>query len=285
MKQSKGFSLVEISLALLIFSLLLGGLLQPLRIQLENIKINETQQQLRNITDALYGFAASNGRLPCPAFSGSAGNEARIMATGQCSHPYNGYVPGRLLGLGPLNTNGYLLDAWGQPIHYAVADLRIANGSYPLTATPSASASQGIKYMTDSTFTGIAALASLTPNSTTKAPSSSFLSICNSSNGLINQKSAYTTSGKIRICGGGTANNVLSSDAVAVIYSTGTNQGAGHGFDELVNPNANNTDNDATFVWHARTGSAAAGGEFDDQMEWIPRSLLITKMINAGQLP
>lgn len=285
MKQHEGFSLLETSVVLLIIGLLLGGLIQPLSVQLENIRINDTQQQLRNITDALYGFAASNGRLPCPASSGSGGNEARIAATGQCSNPYNGFAPGRLLGLGPINDSGYIVDAWGQPIRYAVADLKMSNGSYPLTATPMAATNQGIRFMSESTLTGLSALGSLTPNSTTKPPSSSFLSICNSSTGLINRTSAYTSSGKIRICGGVTANNVLCSDAVAVIYSTGPNRGTGRGMDEAANPNTHNANNDAAFVWHARTGIAATGGEFDDQMEWIPRSVLITKLINAGQLP
>lgn len=285
MKQHEGFSLVEISFVLLILALLLGGLIQPLSVQLENIRINDTQQQLRNITDALYGFAASNGRLPCPAFRGSDGNEARTAATGQCSNPYNGFAPGRLLGLGPLNANGYILDAWGQPIHYAVADLKMANGNYPLTATPTAIGNQGIRFMAEGSFTGLSALGSLMPNSTTKPPSSSFLSICNSATGLINRPSAYTSSGKIRVCGSATANNVLCGDAVAVVYSTGPNRGTGKGMDEAANPNTHNANNDAAFVWHARTGIAATGGEFDDQMEWIPRSVLITKLINAGQLP
>ncbi len=280
-KTQTGFSLVEIAFALLIMGLLLGGLLGPLSAQLEAIKISETQKQLSTITDALYGFAATNRRLPCPASGTSNGGESLGSAPGQCSNPYDGFVPGRLLGLGPVDSNGYITDAWGQPIRYAVADLKAANGSYPLTVDPSEIDSYGIKFMVDGQLTGMAAFGNLTPNGTNPAPSSSFLSICNTATGLANPGSTFTTSGKIRTCGTSSASNVVSSDAVALVLSTGPNRGTASGGDEA----ANNTGADAVFVWHTRTETGAAGGQFDDLMVWIPRSLLVNKMITAGQLP
>ena len=284
-----GFSLVEMAIVVLILGLLLGGLLQPLRAQIEATRSKETQNQLNSAIEALYGFAASNNaRLPCPAFTGSEGNEAIAdTSTGQCSNPYNGFIPGRLLGLTPIDANGYLLDAWDQPIHYAVADLKDQGGGYPLTVAPSPTNNRGIKYLVEgsggSALTGIAALGILTPNAANGPPSSSFLSVCNSATGLANPGSAYTTSGKISTCG--SAGNTLVSDALVVLYSTGPNQGQNDSTDEAANPNANNANNDSAFVWHARSEAAASGGGFDDLMVWIPRSLWLSKMIATGQLP
>lgn len=270
MKRLHGFSLVEMAIVLLILGLLIGGLLQPLSSQMEASRIKDTQTQLNNITDVLYGFAATNGRLPCPAFAGSAGGESLIGVVGRCSNPYDGFVPGRLLGIGPLDTNGYVLDAWGKPIHYAVADLMsTTNFTYPITGIPDQLTNRGIKYYLDGTSVGLPALGSL---------SNQFLSICNSATGLTNPNSAYTSSGKIRLCG--PAANTMSSDALALLFSTGPNQGRATGTDE-----AENLNGDAAFVFKDRTEAAAAGGAFDDLMVWIPRSLLVSKMINAGQLP
>lgn len=271
MKRQQGFSLVEMAIVLLIVGLLIGGLMQPLSSQMEASRIKDTQNQLNSITEALYGFAATNGRLPCPAFTGSAGGESLGAAPGQCSNPYNGFLPGRLLGLSPLDANGYVLDSWSQPIRYAVADLKAANGSYPITLTPAPATNYGIKYFLESGLTGIPALGSPTLVG-------QFLSVCNSATGLTNTGSAYTSSGNIRRCG--PAANTISSDAIAIVLSTGSNQGRPTGANE-----AENSNGDAAFVSKTTTDAGATGGVFDDIVVWIPRSLLVSRMITAGQLP
>lgn len=269
MKHRQGFSLVEMAIVLLIVSLLIGGLMQPLSSQMEASRIKDTQNQLNNIIEVIYGFAATNGRLPCPAFTGSAGGEALGAAAGQCSHPYDGFVPGRLLGIGPMDANGYVLDSWGQPIRYAVADFLAADGTYPISVAPVAPpTSRGIKYFTDGTFVGMSALASI---------NGQYLSVCNSATGLTSTASTHTTSATIRSC---TSANTISTDALAILLSTGPNQGLATGADEAENSNA-----DAAFVSRTRTDAGSAGGAFDDILVWIPRSLLVSKMITAGQLP
>ena len=68
---------------------------------------------------------------------------------------------------------------------------------------------------------------------------------------------------------------------VAVIFSTGKNTiPATGGVDE-----AENVDNDGVFVWHEPRATGAPGGEYDDQLVWIPASLLYARMIAAGVLP
>jgi prepilin-type N-terminal cleavage/methylation domain-containing protein len=67
LSRSSGFTLVELAMVLFIVSLLIGGLLMPLSAQNEVRGRQETDRALANIREALIGFAAINGRLPCPA--------------------------------------------------------------------------------------------------------------------------------------------------------------------------------------------------------------------------
>lgn len=69
--------------------------------------------------DALLGFAAINGRLPCPATSASAGLESPLGG-GACTLPYTGFLPAITLGLSGVDANGFLLDEWAGRMRYAV---------------------------------------------------------------------------------------------------------------------------------------------------------------------
>ena len=86
-----GFTLVELAMVLFIVSLLIGGLLMPLSAQNEIRGRQETDRALSNIREALIGFAVINGRLPCPAdrtiASGvaNAGAEAVTAPGGPCA--------------------------------------------------------------------------------------------------------------------------------------------------------------------------------------------------------
>lgn len=61
----KGFSLLEMALVLLILGILLGGLMVSLGQSANNARRTTTTNQLKMIQEALYGFAQTNGRLPC----------------------------------------------------------------------------------------------------------------------------------------------------------------------------------------------------------------------------
>lgn len=76
--------------------------------------------------------------------------------------------------------------------------------------------------------------------------------------------------------------NLLISNAVAVIYSTGANGGlldSEVGADEIVNKNAT-----TTFYSRIQTAKGSAAGEFDDLVTWISPYILYNAMIQAGQL-
>ncbi|BBP02147.1 type II secretion system protein [Sulfuriferula nivalis] len=120
MDRHLGFSLVELALVLVIVTLALGGVLVPLNAQIEHKQWRDTEQSLQLVQDALLGFAVRNGRLPCPASSTSSGMESPASG-GVCTNPYDGYVPAVSLGLSQLDAQGYVLDAWGNRLRYAVA--------------------------------------------------------------------------------------------------------------------------------------------------------------------
>lgn len=119
-KAQSGFSLIEMAMVLLILGLLLGGILSAVSVSTDNIRIANTQAQLQEIEEALYGFAQVNGRLPCPASNTSGGVEVPVGG-GNCTN-YFGFVPSATLGLyGGINDDGLLLDAWQNPYRYGVS--------------------------------------------------------------------------------------------------------------------------------------------------------------------
>jgi prepilin-type N-terminal cleavage/methylation domain-containing protein len=62
-----GFSLVELTVVLVIVALLSGGLMFGLSAQRETAALQDARRQLDTVREALLGFAMANGRLPCPA--------------------------------------------------------------------------------------------------------------------------------------------------------------------------------------------------------------------------
>jgi prepilin-type N-terminal cleavage/methylation domain-containing protein len=121
MKWQNGFTLAEMAIVLLIIGLLLGGLLTPLSVQTDIRRIGETQKELDQAREALIGFAAANGRLPCPAAPGTTGVESPVGG-GVCTNAFNGFLPASTLGITPTDSQGYAIDAWGQRIRYAVSN-------------------------------------------------------------------------------------------------------------------------------------------------------------------
>lgn len=257
-----GFTLMELAVVLVIVALLIGGMLLPLSAQNDLRFANETQKTLNDIRDALVGFAAANGRLPCPAQAGTSGIEASSGTPGNCTNPYDGLVPAITLGIGPTDGNGFAVDAWGNQIHYAVYPTSIGGQANPFTAP------NGMRLATMSSI----------------AATSPLLSVCACGN-------AVTGGGTTAAACGGTCPGLttgrVTDQAVAVVYSLGKNASVGGaGAGESHNPNPNATvAADPAFVWHTPTQSGAADGEFDDLMIWISPNILYNRMVAAGQLP
>jgi type II secretory pathway pseudopilin PulG len=104
------------AVVLVILSLLIGGMILPLTAQREIHNLADTRKLLADISEALYGYAASHtagsGKpyLPCPDTDGD-GKENRPDKT--CTSQ-EGTLPWADLGLGRL-------DAWNNPIRYRVS--------------------------------------------------------------------------------------------------------------------------------------------------------------------
>ena len=115
---SAGFSLIELSIAIVVITLLLGSLLVPLSTQVDKRRYAQTELQVDDIREALIGFALANRFLPCPAISASDGREDRDTGTNACTDPgsgpkRDGFIPWVALGVSPY-------DAWGNLIRYSV---------------------------------------------------------------------------------------------------------------------------------------------------------------------
>lgn len=67
LRRQPGFTLVELTIVMLIVSILLAGVLVPLSMQMEARRYADTRKTMDLINEALIGFVLANGRLPCPA--------------------------------------------------------------------------------------------------------------------------------------------------------------------------------------------------------------------------
>jgi len=118
MTRSRGFTLIEMAIVLVIITILIGGLAMPLSAQIQARRIAETRQTLREAREALLGYAMThnatltpaNHYLPCPDTTGD-GHEDRVSTT-QCAAS-QGLLPWADLGTAPQ-------DAWGNRLRYAV---------------------------------------------------------------------------------------------------------------------------------------------------------------------
>lgn len=213
-----GFTLAELAVVLVIVALLIGGMILPLSAQQDLRAQQETQKTLADIQEALLGFAATNGRLPCPASPAATGVE-NPAGGGACVNPLDGFVPGITLGVQPVDAQGYAIDAWGQRIRYAVSTL-------------------GNTFTTGGGM-NIAGLAGLNAD----------LHVCATAAGIFNNVAATPPAGGGMDCAAGAAR---AAGAVMVLLSTGKNGGTGGvAADEAANLNG-----DRVFVSHEPVAGA-----------------------------
>ena len=210
--KTRGFTLAEMAVVLVIVALLIGGMILPLSAQQDLRAQQETQKTLADIHEAILGFAATQGRLPCPASPALTGVE-NPMGGGACINPLDGFVPGITLGVQPVDGQGYAIDAWGQRIRYAVS-------------------------MLGNTFTTGGGM-----NTAGLAGLNADLRVCTTATGIFNNVAATPPAGGGMDCAAGAAQ---TAGAVMVLLSTGKNAGTGGvAADEAANLNG-----DRVFVAH-----------------------------------
>jgi prepilin-type N-terminal cleavage/methylation domain-containing protein len=250
---SRGFTLIEMAMVLLIMGLLLGGGLTLLGGQIESQKTKDSQRLLEEAKEALIGFAVANGRLPCPApataVTGStlAGLETAPVATG-CAN-LAGVLPWATLGINEA-------DAWGNRFTYRVSK----EFTRPVNQTTFASCPP-------------APPAPAPPAST---PSAAF-ALCSQGDMTV-----------LSTAGGAT----LASTVPAMVishgkngngaYYTGGNQLAvGTDTDELDNQLTGTGIATANLVFINKTPTDT----FDDLVIWLSPNILFNRMVQAGRLP
>lgn len=250
MNEARGFTLIEMAVALFIMALLLGSLLVPLTTQVEQRQISETQKMLDDIKEALIGHAVAKGYLPCPdRTSGGAGTtydtandgvEDYNTGTGVCfSTTATGNVPWVTLGLGEF-------DPWGNRFRYRV------HGNY---AQRSPAATFGLTTLT---------------NLTVHATSGGTLLTASSPDGAV---AVIISHGK----NGYGAINAL----------TNTARPAPTSLDELDNSAGGTTYTSRTPTAFASPcgGVGQPLCEFDDVVYWLSKYTLFNRMIAASKLP
>lgn len=243
--QQQGFSLVEMSIVLVILGLLMAGLIPSLSAQMESQHINQTRKSLGEIQEALIGFAISNGRLPWPACGTIASGQANAgielspasaVSIGCTSD--TAVVPWATLGTGET-------DAWGNRYTYRVS-------------------SDFADDIGTTTYGGC------TPGT---PPAQSTFALCSSGN--LTVLSAAT--GGTNIASNLPAVIVSHGKNGAGAYTRqGTLLSASSNVDEVENSNGSANNN---YVSHPPTSN------FDDQVVWISGPILFNRMVIAGKLP
>ena len=272
----RGFTLVELAMALFVIALLMGTLMYTLSAQNDQRMRTDSLRSLDEAKELLITFAIVNGRLPCPASTTSNGAEADSTGLGNCTSFYTGYLPARVIGFQPQDGSGYGLDAWGNRIRYAISTTIPVNSATPRVCRPlNPSNPPVVPHFTNKT--------NLRTNGIDCAPSD--LVICSSSTGI--------SPGSVPpACGAATP---VTNQAVvaAVIWSQGRNYANSAylgvkgqaGDDERVNNKTVANSNHPIFVAHTPAPAGAAGGEFDDLLTWIPAGQLYGRLVAAGVLP
>jgi prepilin-type N-terminal cleavage/methylation domain-containing protein len=283
MIRGRGFSLVELAVALAIVALLIAGALIPLSTQMDVRNVADTRRTMESIRDAIIGFAQANGRLPCPAAgtvprggTDAAGRPAGAEqlnpttlpppSTATCANSF-GVVPWTTLGVPETDGWGRRFSYWVSPIFADGLGTATFNNSFPSAQNPPC------------------------PTPLIPTPTQSSFALCSMGSFTVNTRNESTHTA-----------SALGLALPAVIISHGKN-GAGAytqggatlpaptGADEI----ANASHTPAANVFYSRPPTPAASTcndqtgpafcEFDDIVAMIASNTLITRMVAAGKLP
>jgi prepilin-type N-terminal cleavage/methylation domain-containing protein len=158
---NRGYSLLEMSIVMLIIGLLLAASLPYVSAQRRLEQFRQTEAALATIRETLISYAMLHGRLPCPArpdlpdTDPAADNEDRTDASSPCKRQH-GTLPAQTLGLGSQDT-------WGRRYTYFVS----AKFSAPVM--PGANSSFGLGSGSGSDASGGGAIKSQAGNSSNLA--------------------------------------------------------------------------------------------------------------------
>jgi prepilin-type N-terminal cleavage/methylation domain-containing protein len=259
----RGFTLLEMAIVIFIIGMLTAGLIGPVQVQLEARDRHKTLDYMNQAAEALYGFALSHRRLPCPDTNGDgiANPPYTVPADGDCEAE-TGYLPWAELGVEPA-------DAWGNRLTY-----RVRKKQFTVPAQ----------------------------NTTCDGNTTDEFDLCSQGNITIvtrgdDATTTDTVESKFKF------NAATATQVAAVLVSHGRNGYGAMGADGVPRgavpasnaDEAENADGDAIFVsrGYSRPQDGCADDEnegsplceFDDMVVPISRLVLNSRMVSAGQLP
>ncbi|MDH5764584.1 MAG: prepilin-type N-terminal cleavage/methylation domain-containing protein [Gammaproteobacteria bacterium] len=253
-KICKGFSLIEVAIVMVIIGLLISAAIMPLGSQRDTNNLKKVIEELKNIEQAILGFAVANGRLPCPSLPADAGMESR---TGEiCNNNSMGFIPAATLGIsGNVNCDNLLVDPWGNPYRYSVTTSSAADdiaAGNPVNG-PDFTISGELKF--------------------------------------IFQDPLIILNPDLQICTDSTCGTVLTDKAVAVIFSMGKRWSSIASANEIENSDGIVVASGCTTAY-AMPGDVnfisslpiETGNVFDDIVIWISPNILYAKLLAAGKL-
>jgi len=293
MTRSKGFTLAELAVAVVILALLLFGAMVPFSAQVDIRSVADTRRTMDSIKEAIVGFALANGRLPCaadgsiPAGAANAGTEQFNLTS--CVAPFTfGVIPWVTLGVPET-------DAWGRRFSYRVSPVfadTTAAGTWSTTGPLPPGPSPGTQSP------------ACAPNPLPSAPTS--FALCS-----LGDIAVFTrTTGAVPAAPLGSALPAVfishGKNGLGAWQSNGTRLPApAAGTDEAANVNGNTTATPsggyASWAFYSRDPTPASVGcadpapppttsgaplcEFDDTVVMISSNALIARMVAAGRLP
>ncbi len=278
----RGFTLIELAIALAVVALLLGGLSVPLSKRITEQQYAQTQDNIDKAMDAIIGFALLNQRLPCPDIAtlttdnrdgiedNNAGGCVVGVNTGALGFDFSistdaggaswGDIPWKTLGLAP----PYNSDAWSNRLRYAVVT-NFASPAPDLKVNIESSGNTLLILCRNPSSTATAAPGCISPYSVSNDVA--FVVYSSGANGwgatsLTNSRAPFTT----------TQLSFAPDEATnAPEKKTGTNAAAVTARKQ--------------FVTRDRTESTSTAGEFDDLLGYMPKAKLTARLINAGLYP
>ncbi len=268
---NSGFSLIEMSVVLIIVSLLLSSVLVPMSNLNTQNRIKQTQAKLNAIKDALMGYMLVNQRFPCPASVNSNGDEDFVdKATGECSL-YKGFVPWRTLGIdSAVNVDNLLIDAWLNPFLYAVKGNKSNNPD--CTSSP-------IIY--DRAYTKTLGINNQDINKESIKCVAGEFDICRDDNNdgtLCETDEKLATGIPVIILSLGENARSTTSTHIYEFENVGTSVAGASSQTYFIPSNAK-------FIVGKNNSNTGSSKRFDDLLVWISPYVLYNRMVSAGMYP
>ena len=256
-------------MAVAVIAMLMAGAVSLLSGQVENRRLAAARDEIGTVRAALLAFAGTNGRLPCPADSTSAGRE-RVAATAlglvSCQAT-SGLLPAATLGLPNLDALGFLSAPWNDSANpadtrprvyrYAVARLDGAQTDWltsPGLGSPGAAGRRAqVAARIDAGLQG--------------------WFVCNTS---------ATLAATGNRCGATEA--TVTQNAVALVWSLGRNGASAGTWSLDENYNATLPLANRAIITRPYADAGSAAGSFDDIVTWIAWPSLADRLLQSGHV-